>query len=221
MTARRKYPETESSRSPRRERRAFTEEFKREAVRLLHHRRAAGVSVTQIGRELDVRPGQLRVWARRLAKGDGLLYTSVVDICATFTTDPQKFKESLPYWGSGATADAKIFGAAVKTFDPTTGREIWASPTKHPVVSSLLTTAGGIVFAGESTGEFDAFDTRTGKLLWQFNTGSGIHGSAISYSVNGKQYIAIPSGWRGWMKGFAPELDGENRGNALIVFALP
>src|SRR5829696_7063991 len=55
----------------RRERRAFTEEFKREAVRLLHERRANGVTVTQVGRELDVRPDQLREWARRLADREG------------------------------------------------------------------------------------------------------------------------------------------------------
>jgi transposase len=55
----------------RRERRAFTTEFKQEAVRLLHERRAAGISVTQIGRELDVRPDQLRQWARDLADQEG------------------------------------------------------------------------------------------------------------------------------------------------------
>ena len=49
----------------RRERRAFTAEFKAEAVRMLAERRALGVSTTQIGRELDVRPDQLREWARQ------------------------------------------------------------------------------------------------------------------------------------------------------------
>ena len=57
--------------SPRRERRAFTEEFKRQAVQLMHERRAQGVTVTQIGRELEVRPDQLREWARRLADREG------------------------------------------------------------------------------------------------------------------------------------------------------
>lgn len=55
----------------RRERRAFTDEFKRQAVQLLHERRAQGVNVTQIGRELDVKPDQLREWARKLAEQDG------------------------------------------------------------------------------------------------------------------------------------------------------
>jgi transposase len=80
MAARRKHPTVEPSKALRRERRAFTDEFKREAVRLLHERRAAGVSVTQIGRELDVRPDQLREWARRLAdRDDGLAAAGVVE----------------------------------------------------------------------------------------------------------------------------------------------
>src|ERR1700736_3195096 len=55
------------SAASRRERRAFSAEFKQEAVRLVHERRAAGISLNQLGRELDVRPDQLRTWARQLA----------------------------------------------------------------------------------------------------------------------------------------------------------
>lgn len=54
-----------------RERRAFSAEFKMEAVRLMEERRAQGVSLGQIGRELDVRPDMLRKWARRLAQRPG------------------------------------------------------------------------------------------------------------------------------------------------------
>lgn len=59
--------------SVRRERRAFSAEFKAEAVRMVAERRAAGVPLSQVGRELDVRPGQLRAWARqqRAAGGAG------------------------------------------------------------------------------------------------------------------------------------------------------
>jgi transposase len=55
----------------RRERRAFSAEFKAEAVRLVAERRAAGVSVAQVGRELDVRPDQLRAWARQQGRESG------------------------------------------------------------------------------------------------------------------------------------------------------
>ena len=63
MSSRHKKPGSSSS---KRERRAFTPEFKREAVRLMQERKRAGVSLAQIGRELDVRPDQLRVWAEQM-----------------------------------------------------------------------------------------------------------------------------------------------------------
>lgn len=66
MTSRRK-----KEANSRRERRAFTDEFKQEAVRLMHERRAKGWTLTQVGRELEVRPDQLREWARRLADREG------------------------------------------------------------------------------------------------------------------------------------------------------
>ena len=73
--------------------------------------------------------------------------------------------------------------------------EVWAYRTKHPMVASLLATAGDVLFTGEPTGESDAFDARTGRLLLQFQTGSGIHSNPITYSVSGKQYVAAASGW--------------------------
>lgn len=78
MSGRRR-KQAESGSQARRERRAFPDEFKREAVRLLHER-AAGVSVTQLGRELDVRPDQLRAWARRFADAEsGLAAAGVIE----------------------------------------------------------------------------------------------------------------------------------------------
>ena len=55
----------------RRERRSFSPEFKAEAVRLVAERRALGVTLAQVGRELDVRPDQLRAWTRQLRRDDG------------------------------------------------------------------------------------------------------------------------------------------------------
>ena len=151
----------------------------------------------------------------------GLLYTPVMDLCGTFTTSRQDFREGMPYWGGGAAASKEGNRGYVKAIDPATGREAWSHEFPHPVVASTLSTAGGLVFIGESTGEFDALDAKSGELLWSMQTGSGIHSSPITYSVNGKQYVSVASGWGGWMKGFAPELYGETRGSALMVFALP
>jgi alcohol dehydrogenase (cytochrome c) len=177
---------------------------------------------TAAGTEICPGPAGAKEWPHAAySPRTGLLYTPVVELCGIFKSSPSEFRESLAYWGG----EVDLYGMAqwgyVKAFDPATGRQVWSRRTQHPMVGSLLVTAGDLVFAGEPTGEFDAFDARTGELLWQFQTGSGIHGSPISYSVSGKQYIAVPSGWGGWLKGFAPALYGAPRGAALYVFALP
>ena len=150
----------------------------------------------------------------------GLLYTPVVETCGTFKLKPSEFRESMPYWGGEVELDKEHWGY-IKAFEPMTGREVWSWRGEQPMVSSLLTTAGDVVFAGEPNGNFNAYHARTGELLWQFQTGSGIHSNPVTYSVNGKQYVAVPTGWGGWVEGYAPEMYGAPRGNALIVFALP
>jgi len=177
---------------------------------------------TEKGTEICPGPAGAKEWPHAaFSPKTGYLYAPVVEKCGVFKTRKQEFKESLPYWGGEATARKTEGWGEVKAFDPATGRQVWAHRTKHPMVASLLVTAGDLVFAGEPTGELDAFDARTGDLLWQFRTGSGIHASPITYSVNGVQYVAVATGWGGWMKGFAPEIYGGTRGSALFVFALP
>jgi alcohol dehydrogenase (cytochrome c) len=150
----------------------------------------------------------------------GLLYVPVVQKCATFRSLPAEFKEGMPYWGGAVTPKEEGYGE-LKAIDPVTGREAWSWRARYPMVASVLATAGDVVFTGEPSGEFNAWDARSGELLWQFQTGSGIHSNPVTYSVNGKQYVAVASGWGGWIKGFAPELYGGTRGSALFVFALP
>jgi alcohol dehydrogenase (cytochrome c) len=166
-------------------------------------------------------PAGLKEWPHAAySPRTGLLYTPVVETCGTFRLKPTEFEESMPYWGGDVALDKEQWGH-VKAFDPTTGREVWSWRAEHPMLSSLLTTAGDLVFAGEPNGNFNAFHARTGELLWQFNTGSGIHSNPVTYSVRGKQYVAVPTGWGGWVEGYAPEMYGAPRGNALMVFALP
>ena len=151
----------------------------------------------------------------------GLLYAPILELCATFTARPREFREGMPYWGGGAIPDSTDRWGEVKAIDPATGRTVWSWKAVHPMVASLLSTASGLVFAGEPTGEILALDARTGTLLWRMQTGSGIHGSIMTYAVRGKQYIAATTGWGGWVKGIAPELSAAPRGGALFVFALP
>jgi alcohol dehydrogenase (cytochrome c) len=152
----------------------------------------------------------------------GLLYTPMMDICATFKLIPTPFEEGMAYWGGDVLIkpeDAK--GGYVKAFDPATGNVMWSRKFQFPMLASLLATAGDLIFAGEPNGDFNALDARTGEVLWKFKTGSGIHSNPVSYAVNGKQYVAVPTGWGGWLEGFGPNTLGSSRGSALFVFELP
>jgi alcohol dehydrogenase (cytochrome c) len=151
----------------------------------------------------------------------GLLYVPVQEVGATATRRRREFKESIPYWGAGVAVDIEDAYGMVSAFDPATGREVWRWRNETPMCASVLATAGGLVFAGEPTGEINALDARTGEQLWQFQCGSGHHSSPSTYSVDGKQYIAVPSGWGGWIEGFNPGMLGAPHGAALFVFALP
>jgi len=91
-------------------------------------------------------------------------------------------------------------------------------------LTSALTTAGGLAFIGDVDRYFKAFDVNTGKVLWQTRLGSALHGFPITYAVDGKQYVAVPTGM-GVMKLLtakqSPEIYQPNGGNALYVFELP
>jgi alcohol dehydrogenase (cytochrome c) len=84
----------------------------------------------------------------------------------------------------------------VRALDAMTGKKVW----DYQQISSfhygpgVLSTAGGLVFAGEHKGQVSALDARSGKSLWHFNTGDLITSSPISYAIDGQQYIAISSG---------------------------
>jgi alcohol dehydrogenase (cytochrome c) len=85
-----------------------------------------------------------------------------------------------------------------------------------------LVTAGGLVFTGQQTGEFMAFDSGTGNLLWQFQTPSGIVGQPITWERDGKQYVTITSGIGGVyaLKSGDPNLAHVPAGGTLWTFKL-
>jgi alcohol dehydrogenase (cytochrome c) len=94
-----------------------------------------------------------------------------------------------------------------------TGKLAWKVDTEQPLIGGVLATAGGLVFNGEGNGYFRAFDAASGRKLWEFQCGAGVNAPAVSYSVGGKQYIAVAAGGN-------TQLDFK-RGNSVFVFALP
>ena len=74
-------------------------------------------------------------------------------------------------------------------------REVaWRQASPAPFWAGAVATSSGLVFTGDMRGYFMALDARTGTILWQFQTGSGIIGSPITYELDGTQYVAVPSG---------------------------
>ncbi len=79
-------------------------------------------------------------------------------------------------------------------FDVVNREILWRQTSPAPFWAGALATSSGLVFTGDMRGYFMALDARTGTLLWQFQTGSGIIGSPITYELDGMQYLAVPSG---------------------------
>lgn len=105
----------------------------------------------------------------------------------------------------------------VRAISAETGETRWLYEQRAGTMS-LVATGGGLVFGGDSNGRFRAFDHETGEVLWEINLGSSVSGYPISYSVNGKQYIAVNTG--GGQVNLTPELQ-PSRGTNLYVFSLP
>ena len=107
------------------------------------------------------------------------------------------------------------------------GKILWTYRQRATFNSTTLTTAGGLAFIGDWNRYIDAFDVKTGALLWQTRAGASVQGGIVSYAVRGRQYIAVPvgTGASSWSNqapaGATPELKRPRHGNAVVVFALP
>jgi alcohol dehydrogenase (cytochrome c) len=88
---------------------------------------------------------------------------------------------------------AEPYGA-VKAIEATTGTVKWEFKEETSSNAGILTTATGLVFTGTHDGYFYALDARIGKPLWKFQTGAQINGGAVTYLVDGKQYVAVAAG---------------------------
>jgi alcohol dehydrogenase (cytochrome c) len=96
---------------------------------------------------------------------------------------------------------------------------------RNPTNGAVLATAGDLVFWGDMNRRFRAFDARSGEILWETIVGGIVQNSTITYSVDGKQYVAILTGDGGphtsGKLALIPELKTARRHNAIYVFALP
>ena len=135
----------------------------------------------------------------------GLFYVSVMEACAIYSSLTKDPKPGDPYVGTGQQLDDVVKTPGfVKAIDPLTGSIRWKFPLQlGSPATGVLGTAGGVLFAASKDGYLIGLDSRSGKLLWKYQTGAEIRSSPISYSVDGVQYIAV------------------SNDASLITFALP
>ena len=143
-----------------------------------------------------------------------------------FTMDLQakKMEWKRGEWYLGAKVITFNAGAGlIKAFDAATGKLACTKSQSWPATSGLLTTAGGLAFYGDPEGRFNAVNDETGEHLWSFNVGTGIHGNPTTYTVEGKQYVAIVYGAGGggiWPLYYANFLKTHTKGGGLMVFGV-
>ncbi|MBX6322493.1 MAG: PQQ-binding-like beta-propeller repeat protein, partial [Rhodospirillaceae bacterium] len=85
----------------------------------------------------------------------------------------------------------------IKAIDVANKKVVWDVPSPLPFFAGMLATKSGVLFTGDQRGRLLALDAKTGKVLWKFQTGSGINASPITYELDGKQYVAVLSGLGG------------------------
>jgi glucose dehydrogenase len=126
----------------------------------------------------------------------GYVYMLGINQLMDFTASGTSDQPGMMHTGSvfTNTQKPKVQTGTFTAIDVNTGRIAWQHTTPNPMVGGALTTAGGLVFTGEASGAFDAFDAKTGAQLWSYAFVGGVNAPAISYAVNGTQYVAVAAG---------------------------
>jgi alcohol dehydrogenase (cytochrome c) len=127
----------------------------------------------------------------------GLFYFIALESCQNFFLEPQKFAEGREYYATGVkSVPDSTHEKILLAYDAASLAPRWRYTLEGDGESwaGVMSTAGGLVFFGSDVEGFEAVDAKTGKSLWQFRTGQGMHASPMSYAVDGKQFVAIAAG---------------------------
>jgi quinohemoprotein ethanol dehydrogenase len=166
----------------------------------------------------------------------GLAYIPKVELPARFNDQKMELVDwKSPKFGFDVAVDTGFANdiprgtgiASLIAWDPVRQKKVWEVPEEGFWNPGTMVTAGDVVFQGRATGEFAAYDARTGKKLWTTFLGSGISAPPITYEVDGKQYVSLLVGWGGAGVGFGGGSDTAKYGWAygaqtrrLFTFAL-
>ncbi len=151
-------------------------------------------------------------------------YIPVIESCNKVTVKAEASQNKPRDWftGGGPSAADQITGS-VTAIDVTTGKESGKFETPFPMLGGILATPD-LVFAGQPDGEVFALDAKTLQKMWSFSTGAGVNAPPMTFTSDGKQYIAILAGvggaWDKWFIDSTPGLKSMQPGSMLYVFAL-
>src|SRR5580693_7274012 len=145
--------------------------------------------------------------------GLNLAYAINLEQEMTYTVDSSPYPLGKLWLGGAFTnVPGGIQSGNVTAVDYNTGKIKWQVKTPQPMIGGILATAGGVVFAGEANGWFNAYDASSGSILWKFQAGAGVNAPPSSYTVDGKQYVVVGAGGN-------VQIDAK-RGNSIIAFTL-
>jgi alcohol dehydrogenase (cytochrome c) len=161
-------------------------------------------------------------WPSAYSPKTKLLYIPSLSSCNELTLDPS-LSNKAGDWKGARFHNIERNDSDIIAADPMTGEIKTTIHIPYPNNSGVLATAGGIIFTGYTDGTFAAYDDTTLQQLWKINVGTGFDAPPMTFSVNGKQYIAIMSGLSKIAQrrhDFAPELKQERNQTMLFVFGL-
>jgi PQQ-dependent dehydrogenase (methanol/ethanol family) len=158
----------------------------------------------------------------------GLVYIPSFNLCMDIAGKDEEYTPGKFYLASEFDLDQADQGgylASLKAWDPAAGKEVWSLKEDLPILGGAMSTAGGLVFYGNQKGELKALDAKSGAVLWQFNVGTGILQSPVTYSVDGKQYLAVVAGRSKGPPSFLGKIgqrviNASPEGGVLVVFQL-
>jgi alcohol dehydrogenase (cytochrome c) len=164
-------------------------------------------------------------WATSYDPGRNMLYVPFQDACLNMTANSKSQTGGGPRFGIQRPGIDQNAYVGIMKINLSTGEMFRIHSQPWPGNGSALATAGDLLFWGDLNRRFHAFDSDTGKVLWEVPLGGMIMASTISYAIDGKQYVAVFTGdglsGTGNELGIVPKLKPVHGHSAIYVFALP
>ncbi len=165
--------------------------------------------------------GNNAAYAGSVNPSNNVAFVTVIESCTELTKSSPVWVKGVPFFGGvfefPDATDGSAYGH-VSAIDLDTGETVWKHREDYPMMAGSLSTEGGVVFTGTSSGDALALDAATGEVVWRFPMGSGVRSHPVAYEIDGTTYVAIGSGGGGLVQTLVGEPDSLPYGSTLFVF---